>query len=235
MEFGNRGMPPQNLAAVKAFLAAQRPHEETQPEAHAAKPRKPRLHKGVQSLPRTCRFLPASSQNKLADFFKQISELEYLKKPDGKPLPKWRVFYGATVDEAWGAANKAAHEYDTPGDSGMSTGWNDAYNAACSAAAKSHPRREEARKDVHLAAWNASQNASGLLSVNGPSTYAALVASLIAVEDIDFSGKIEHMNHAKGLWEVWKKGYGLAAVVDDTLFVFCVGQPSAGQSAPKMF
>ena len=73
------------------------------------------------------RALPKAVQRKLDSFiFKEIPKVPFFK-PDGKPKPEWKMFYGDT----WGAARGAA--------------WDAAWDAARDAARRDAARRDAAR------------------------------------------------------------------------------------------
>ena len=126
----------------------------------------------------------------------EIPSVPWLK-PDGNPLPEWRMHRGKTWDAAGDAARDAAR---------------DAAGAAAGVAAVD-------------AAWDAAGVAAGAAAVDAAGAAAgaaardaALMARLMVVADLPVDPK--HFIHAAARWQVWQKGWGLVCDVNGVLYVY---------------
>ena len=88
-----------------------------------------------------------------------------------------------------------------------------AWSAARSAA------ESAARSAAGSAAWSAAGSAA-----ESAARSASLQAELLLVADLDFAEKAKHMATAKAEMEVWERGFGFAAEVGGTLYVYAVGK-----------
>jgi hypothetical protein len=115
-------------------------------------------------------------------------------KPDGKPLPQWKLFTAPAWDAARGAAWDAARDaaWNAARDAAEDAAWNAAWNAARGAA-----------RD---AAWNAAEDAADFCVIE------RLCADLEIAET--------HCVQIRARWEVWLKGYAVLCDVDGVLYVY---------------
>ncbi len=144
-------------------------------------------------------------------FVASIRDVDWLR-PDGRPLKKWKFF--DTRDAAWNAARDAV---------GAAAG--DAAGAAAGDAAG-----DAARAAARDAAWNAARAAvwdvawAAVRDVAWAAAWdvawdASLCAQCVHICDgTDLAAN--HIKHAKARWQVWEKGYGLAADVEGMLYVY---------------
>jgi hypothetical protein len=172
--------------------------------------------------------LPKERQDEFYNFLLDIKDTKFFK-PDGKPNPEWKVFYGSTIAEAWEAALDAARAeaWDAAKNTALVTvrdaAWTSAFGAARDAALDAARSRawsvawDAVRDIVWTTASDAARVAAGDAVLD-----AALMAQLIVVKDLDFEDKESHLRRAAERMEVWKKGYGVAADVNGILYVYCV-------------
>jgi hypothetical protein len=135
-------------------------------------------------------------------------------KPDGKPLPQWKLFTAPAWDAARGAAWDAARDaaWNAARDAAEDAAWNAAWNAARGAA------RNAARDAARDAAWNAARGAARDAAWNAAEDAAdfCVIERLCADLEIAESGR----NGFRARWEVWLKGYAVLCDVDGVLYVY---------------
>ncbi len=172
--------------------------------------------------------LPKDLQDEFYDFLLNIKGTKFFK-PDGRPNPEWKVFYGSTIAEAWETALDAARAeaWDAAKNTALVTvrdaAWTSAFGAARDAAHDASRSRawsvawDTVRDIVWATASDAARVAAGDAVLD-----AALMAQLIVVKDLDFDEKESHLRHTAERIEAWRKGYGVAADVNGILYVYCV-------------
>ena len=185
----------------------------------------------------TARGLPEGPLDELEKFISSVSDIPYFK-PEGAPKRGWKVFYGENLAAAWSAAKDAAWvasmamEEDSAMNAAKDAAWVGAMGAIRDAALEAN--RELAWIKAWDTARDAAWNAVGTIARNLASVAAgdavldaALMAQLLVVKDLDFKDKDKHVRHVTERMDAWKMGYGVAADVNGTLYVYCVGrQPS---------
>jgi len=157
-------------------------------------------------------------------FIATIPDVPFLK-PDGNPLPEWKLFTAptlaaardaaraavraATWDATWAAASAAAR------DAASAAAW-----AAASAAARdaaSAAARDAARDATWDAAWDA--------------TWAAARAAGLYNQVVNICADLKldekHIEHAKASWQVWQKGYCLLCDMNGVLYVYAAEEATS--------
>ena len=134
-------------------------------------------------------------------------------KPQGDPLPDWRVFEtrSAARDAAGAAAREAAWEaaWDAARDAAGDAAWEAAMDAAMDAA------RDAARDAAGAVAMDAARAAAMAAAMD-----AARDAALESERIICGSRLAKpHADHILARWDVWRRGYGLLCDVGGTLYV----------------
>lgn len=111
-------------------------------------------------------------------------------KPDGNPLPEWKLSTAPTLQQARNAARVAAKV---------------AARAAAWAAAGD-------------AAWDATRNAARNVARDVAWDAALYVQVIYICADLELDQN--HIDHVKARWEVWQKGYCLLGDIDGVLYVY---------------
>jgi len=135
----------------------------------------------------------------------EIPSVPWLK-PDGNPLPEWRMHRGKTWDAAGDAARDAARA--AAGVAAVDAAWDAAGDAAVAATAGSPGARR-----LLGSLTEAAGAAAGAAARD-----AALMARLMVVADLPVDPK--HFIHAAARWQVWQKGWGLVCDVNGVLYVY---------------
>jgi hypothetical protein len=147
------------------------------------------------------------------NFIAGLKEVPFFK-PDGKPLPEWKLFTAPTLDAArraaWDAARDAARAAarDAAWDAARDAAWSAARDAAWDAA----------RDAAWSAAWSAARDAARDAALYNE------VESICGGLGID----PKHRNYAKRQWEAWLKGYAVLCDVDGLLYVYAVADTHQG-------
>jgi hypothetical protein len=135
-------------------------------------------------------------------------------KPDGKPLPQWKLFtapaWDAAEDAAWDAARDAAWNaaWDAARGAAEDAAWNAARGAAEDAAWGA------ARGAAWNAAWNAAEDAAWN-AARGAADFCVIERLCADLEIAEI-----HRAHIRARWEVWLKGYAVLCDVDGVLYVY---------------
>jgi hypothetical protein len=143
----------------------------------------------------------------------ELKEINWLKS-DGKPLKKWKVFYG----DSWNAAMIAA------GDAAMIAARVAAGVAAGDAAmiaardAAGNAARDAAMIAAMIAAGDAAMIAAGVAAGVAAGDAALYVQTEYICEGTKLAKK--HIKHARERMKVWRKGYALLGDVNGVLYVY---------------
>jgi hypothetical protein len=147
-------------------------------------------------------------------------------KPDGRPLPEWKLFTAPTWAAAWGAARGAA------GAAARAAAWNTAWDAARNAAwgaargAAGAAAWNAARDAARDAAWNAARAAARAAAWNTiwdaawNAAWGAALYNEVEFVCADLNIDQKHRDHATRRWEVWRKGYVVLCDMDGVLYVY---------------
>lgn len=77
-----------------------------------------------------------------------------------------------------------------------------------------------AREEALEAAWNAARDAKCWNAARDAARDAAMMASLIIVEDLLSSKDKKYLENAEERWRIWQKGYGEVGEVDGVPYVY---------------
>jgi hypothetical protein len=180
-------------------------------------------------------------QSRVDDFIDDIRSIRFFQ-PDGKPNPKWRVFYG----ETWEAARQMAAEatIKAKGDPEWDEGPDEVLLAVWRAAEIDSGKAIEKSTSLRLqdpgyidrnmavteagikanAAWDAVYDMEvGADAKSDLGWWASIYAQYLAVADLEFSSKLRYIKYVTERMEAWKKGYGVLNRVDGVLNVYAKG------------
>ncbi len=154
--------------------------------------------------------VPLIIKKEIQEFINSIAEINFLC-PDGNPNLEWGLFERSTQQEAYDAAWIVA--YGATADTVSK--WEDTTSWAAYAAVRkalSGVSYVDAVEDIVSKAASDKQPKAA--------TSAALYALYILAKDLDFPGKERYSAHVNEHWNVWEKGYGLAAEVNGKFYVY---------------
>lgn len=169
------------------------------------------------------RRLPNIPQCLEDEALRSVSSLRDIRflRPDGKPNPEWRIFYGNTWNEARAKALESA-EPKHPGmaiETARSAAWSAAIEEARVAAWDRIS--DMAKAAVNDAMARLSLNESIERVVNDAKRDAKLMSVMKIVRDVNL--KSRYFEHAEKRMEVWRKGYALLDDVNSMLYVYAKG------------
>lgn len=156
------------------------------------------------------------AENNAYSFIGKIADMRtWFLNPHEPPEEAWQVFYGSSWAVAGRAAKRAAMNEVV---------WDDDSEAArlAAASAATHAGREKEWHAVFNSATEAVRAAAGKksLTTRRARMDAAVLASLLLVEDLEFEGKEQYLKRARERWSVWQKGYALLCDKDGKLYVY---------------
>ncbi len=199
---------------------------------------------GALSMPN----VPSHTAEKTSAFVKSIAGINFMQ-PDGNPKPKWKVFYGRTVDEARQSASEyvkqnVSEKIRLRKDGAINEGnaiWKaadgmlyDAHSIVENATMESN--REEAQMLARLATSSRIKNTMKQSSPNVKDDAvrdAIFMAKVLTVSDMDLMDRKKYMKYAEERFDVWRKGYGLLYDVGGTFYVYCKGVQPQSSSEVK--
>ncbi len=163
--------------------------------------------------------------------YSSINEIRYFI-PDNKPNPKWVVHYGSTLPDARKNALREVHRkrMNAAAGSRKLVSVEDEEKGVLenikrlvpSVAPVAEAAAKAAASKAMIAAINAEGVAVGDSSFEDAGRDAGMMAELLVVKDLDFSGKVKYLKHADERMMAWKKGYGVLTDIEGILHVYCI-------------